>query len=296
VAWSSLSTIINDRDQQQAVAHTLSAASVGEAFAASLRSALDRHGFEIGPFTPFLDSLASFGSAVPASEAEAIQRLLASPLRGVVNRHLIHDDSGYHSLVFLHYAEPALDVETFLKELAGIDPPARTTSVELVSSQLAASVSNSFLWSFLVGGLLVLFLVITHFESRLGMLYAFLPVGAGAILMLGSMAVFGMGINFMNAMVIVTIVGMGSDYGMHVAHRVNRGDGAGREGRFVQAGRAVLLSALTTIAGFGSLAFADYPALASIGWATNLGIGFTALCALVTLPAILKLQGLTRGD
>ncbi len=47
----------------------------------------------------------------------------------------------------------------------------------------------------------------------------------------------------------------------------------------------MFLSALTTIAGFGSLAFADYPALASIGWATNFGVGFTALFALLTLPA-----------
>ncbi|MDU0460954.1 MAG: MMPL family transporter, partial [Geobacteraceae bacterium] len=290
VAWSSLGTIINDRNQQLAVARTLSAASVGAASAANLRSALDRHGFETGPFTPFLDSLSSFSSAVSVSEAEAIDHLLASPLRGVVNRHLIHDDSGYHSLVFLHYADTALDMGAFLKELAIIDPPARATSVELVSSQLADSVAHSFMWSFLVGGLIVLFLMITHFKSRMGMLYTFLPVGAGAVLMLGCMAIFGMGINFMNAMVLVTIVGMGSDYGLHVAHRVGGGDGNGREKRFIQAGRAVLLSALTTIAGFGSLAFADYPALASIGWATNLGVGFTALCALITLPAILKLQ------
>ena len=62
------------------------------------------------------------------------------------------------------------------------------------------------------------------------------------------------------------------------------------EERFVQAGRAVLISALTTIAGFGSLAFADYPALASIGWATNLGVGFTVLFALVTLPAVMFLK------
>lgn len=54
---------------------------------------------------------------------------------------------------------------------------------------------------------------------------------------------------------------------------------------FVQAGRAVLLSALTTIAGFGSLAFTDYGALASIGWATNFGVGATAIFALVSLPA-----------
>ncbi|MBC8018170.1 MAG: MMPL family transporter, partial [Verrucomicrobia bacterium] len=135
------------------------------------------------------------------------------------------------------------------------------------------------------------FLMITHFESKLGMVYAFFPVAAGTVLMLGSMAMFGMGINFMNAMVLVTIIGMGSDYGLHVAHRVNTGGDADKETRFVQAGRAVFISALTTIAGFGSLAFADYPALASIGWATNLGVGFTALCALITLPAILFAQG-----
>jgi predicted RND superfamily exporter protein len=58
---------------------------------------------------------------------------------------------------------------------------------------------------------------------------------------------------------------------------------------FVQAGRAVLLSALTTIAGFGSLAFTDYGAMSSIGWATNFGIGSTALFTLVSLPAFLLL-------
>lgn len=289
VNWSSLSTIINDPEQQQAVSRLLSGTSVAESVS-SLRAALLRNGFEIEPFTPYLDSLAQLGSAQALSVQEGVERLRASPLRGVVNRHLIHDSTGYHSLLFLHYDGAVFDLKSFLGELAGVDPHVRTTSVELVSSQLASSVSHSFLWSFLIGGILVLFLVITHFESRLGMMYAFLPVVYGAVLMLGCMAFLGMGINFMNAMVLVTIVGMGSDYGLHVAHRVNSGDPSGRGERFAQAGRAVLLSAVTTIAGFGSLAFADYPALASIGWATNLGVGFTALCALITLPAILCMR------
>jgi predicted RND superfamily exporter protein len=56
----------------------------------------------------------------------------------------------------------------------------------------------------------------------------------------------------------------------------------------------VLLSALTTIAGFGSLAFADYRALASIGWATNFGIAATALFSLIALPAFFR-QMTLRG-
>jgi predicted RND superfamily exporter protein len=98
-----------------------------------------------------------------------------------------------------------------------------------------------------------------------------------------------MGMNFMNAMVLVTIVGMGSDYGLHIRHRVSTADPQTMEYEYIQAARAVLLSALTTIAGFGSLAFADYPALASIGWATNFGVSFTALFALVSLPAVMAL-------
>jgi len=133
----------------------------------------------------------------------------------------------------------------------------------------------------------VLFLLLSHFESPGGIFYAMFPVIAGAVTMLGIMALCGMGLNFMNAMVLVTIVGMGSDYGLHLRHRVVAADPQGSEERFIQAGRAVLLSALTTIAGFGSLALADYPALASIGWATNFGVGFTALFALVTLPAVI---------
>ena len=34
------------------------------------------------------------------------------------------------------------------------------------------------------------------------------------------MTAFGMRLNFINVMVLVTVLGMGSDYGLHIAHRV----------------------------------------------------------------------------
>jgi len=91
----------------------------------------------------------------------------------------------------------------------------------------------------------------------------------------------------MNGMCLLRILGMGRDYGLPIAHRArNCCDEEHRE-RFIQSGRAVLLSALVTIAGFGSLALTDYGALASIGWATNFGIAATILFTLVTLPAFM---------
>ncbi|MDD2582450.1 MAG: MMPL family transporter, partial [Desulfuromonadaceae bacterium] len=286
-SWSSLGQIINNRDRQSEVSRSISARAPGGLPVAGLNSVLARQGFEPGPFQPFIAALSAGNALAPVPEEEAIARLKASPLRGVVDRHLIKDSSGYHALVFLYYKDSGFDQAAFLRELSGIDPAARVTSVDLVSSQLAASVRESFLWGFLIGGVLVLFLLLSHFESPRGIFYAMFPVIGGVVAMLGIMALCGMGLNFMNAMVLVTILGMGSDYGLHLRHRVIGDIPQDREIRFIQSGRAVLLSALTTIAGFGSLAFADYPALASIGWATNFGIGFTALFALVTLPAVM---------
>ena len=285
-SWSSLGQIINNRVGQTEIIQSISDRTGGGLPVAGLDGALVRQGFEPQPFRPFIDAVSAGNALTIVPEEEAIDQLKASPLRGVADRHLIKDAVGYHALVYLHYKETGFDQAAFLSELASIDPAARVTSVDLVSEQLAASVKQSFLWGFVVGGLLVLFLLLSHFESPGGIFYAMFPVVAGSLAMLGIMSLCRMGLNFMNAMVLVTIVGMGSDYGLHIRHRIASDEPLERETRFVQAGRAVLLSALTTIAGFGSLALADYPALASIGWATNFGVGFTALFALVTLPAL----------
>jgi len=288
-SWSSLGQILNNHERQMEISRAISESAGGRLSVEGLKGALARQGFEPGPFQPFIAQVSGGSIMSAVSDEEAIARLKASPLRGVADRHLVKDAAGYHALLFVYHQVSGFDQAAFLRELTGIDPAARVTSVDLVSSQLAVSVKQSFLWGFLIGGLLVLFLLLSHFESPGGIFYALFPVVAGSLAMLGIMALCGMGLNFMNAMVLVTIVGMGSDYGLHLRHRITGEDLHGSEPHYIQSGRAVLLSALTTIAGFGSLALADYPALASIGWATNFGVGFTALFALVTLPAVVIL-------
>lgn len=175
-----------------------------------------------------------------------------------------------------------------MRDLAEIDPPARATSTDLISGQLAESVRLNLSEGFIIGGVFVLFLLISHFESLEGIAVSLFPFLSGVVAMLGLMVVTGMRLNFMNSMVLVTILGMGSDYGLHIYHGVGGKNHDEAAAEFVQSGRAVLLSALTTIAGLGSLAFTDYGAMSSIGWATNYGVGATALFALVSLPAFFR--------
>ncbi|MBT0663337.1 MMPL family transporter [Geobacter pelophilus] len=286
--YSSLGMLVNDGDTQQRVSEGLRTALTGCNLAAEVRANLELAGFSVEPFSPFLAGMAGLATAGEQPLAAGIDLLAASPLKGVVSRHLNRDASGYHLLSYLHYRGAEFPVDSFLADLRQVVPEARTTSIDLVSRQLTEMVRRSFLWGAALGGVLVLFLLFTHFSGLAGIGAALFPVLAGVAAMLGIMAGIDMGINFMNAMVLVTILGMGNDYGMHIAHRVGVVAAADRCAVFVQSGRAVLLSALTTIAGFGSLAFADYGALASLGWATNFGIGATAIFSLVALPAFFR--------
>jgi len=287
-SFSSLGQVVNDRESQAEVLAGMAGPLTSLGLVKSATVALSRAGFDPAPFEGTVAGLAALANARPVPLAEAIERIERSPLRGVVARHLMRGEGSYHLLFYLNYRGGEFPQQAFLKDLATIDPTARATSTDLVSGQLAESVKRSFLWGFLLGGAMVLFLLLSHFDSLADIFNSLFPVVAGVIAMLGLMSLIGMGINFMNAMVLVTILGMGSDYGLHVVHRVTGGADEERREQFVQSGRAVLLSALTTIAGFGSLAFTDYGALASIGWATNYGIGATMLFALLALPSFLE--------
>lgn len=288
VSFSSLGQVINSASVQKKVAEELSSGLNGSRLANALVSGLEQQGFAAEPFQDHVQNLALLASARTLPVSEGIQKLSDSPFRGIIERHLFLDTGGYHLLTYLNYNGPEFRQTAFLNQLHRDVPHSRATSVDLVSGQLTDSVRHSFVWAIMTGGLMVLFLLLSHFNAPSGIFYSLFPVTAGAVAMLGIMALFGMRLNFMNVMVLVTIFGMGSDYGLHVAHRVRSCAEEEYKGRFIQAGRAVLLSGLTTIAGFGSLAFTDYGALASIGWATNFGIAATTLFTLWSLPAFMN--------
>ncbi|WP_243373163.1 MMPL family transporter [Geotalea sp. SG265] len=294
VSYSSLGLVMNGEGDQLKVAGKL-AERLGSAHVGiAVNSALAREGFATEPFQEYVLRLDNLTKAQTVPPKEGIDRLLRSPLHGIVERHLIQNGNGYHLLTYLNYRGSEFQQAPFLKKLKEQVPTSRAASVDLVSGQLSESVRQTFLLAVIIGSVMVLFLLISHFNTPTGILYSLFPVASGTIAMLGVMALCGMRLNFMNVMVLVTVLGMGSDYGLHIAHRVRNCNEEEYQGRFIQSGRAVLLSGLTTIAGFGSLAFTDYGALASIGWATNFGVAATTLFTLATLPAFMHFFGRSR--
>lgn len=284
-AWSSLGQAMNRQNEQGQLTARLS-----ELVAPSvkLEQQLVSHGFNQHDFAAYLALLraGSLGTVLP--DEAIIEQLGASPLRSVVDRHLVRDDAGWHALTYLYFNPDQLDPDLAVEQISRVAPLARVTGTDLVSSELLAAVRRSAVQGGSLGTGLVLLLLLLHFRKPTVVGASLGPVLFGAVAMLGSMVMAGLKFNFMNILVVVTLVGIGCDYGMHILHRC-KGVAPGQEqAAFVQAGRSILLSALTTIAGFGSLALTDYGAMSSIGWAANFGIFFTALAALLPMPALMQ--------
>lgn len=180
------------------------------------------------------------------------------------------------------------------------------TGTNRISERLRTQVKADARVAAAVGGLAVLVLLWIDYRRLSDTLLSLAPLGVGIVWMLGGMAALGFDMNFFNVFVSSMIIGIGIDYGVHMVHRyhelhgheldrIRDGEVRGRRREAVasglgETGKAVVLAALSTCVGFGSLATSHYPGLRSMGFVAILGALSTAVTAITLLPAILGLR------
>lgn len=134
----------------------------------------------------------------------------------------------------------------------------------------------------------IAFLVLLHFRSLTCVFLALLPVGVGSFWAVGIMGWLNIPFNPANIMTLPLVVGIGVTNGIHIINRFAEEQSPSILAR--STGKAVLVSALTTIAGFGSLMLAQHRGIASLGQVMSLGTAACMIAALTLLPAILNLR------
>jgi len=135
--------------------------------------------------------------------------------------------------------------------------------------------------------LVVFIVMVITFRSFRYAILAAVPLLAGMIWMLGIYPLLGLKLNMLNLAVIPLVIGMGIDFGIHIVHRFRVEKDL--ETVYMYTGKAVFLSALTTMIGFGSLALiGSFPSVASIGAILFLGIATCLVATIVLLPALLS--------
>ena len=199
------------------------------------------------------------------------------------------DESGSKTLV-LAYPKPGL-----LNDLESMER--FSTALEEISPRITGSTQFGIVWMEEIGAaskkaallifLAVLVFVALGFRSLRYTLFAVLPLAAGMIWMLGVYPLLGLKLNPINIAVIPLVIGMGIDFGIHLAHRYKVERDIGTVYRYT--GKGVFLSALTTMIGFGSLGLiGTFASISSMGVILFIGLGACLTAAIVVLPALLR--------
>jgi hypothetical protein len=140
-------------------------------------------------------------------------------------------------------------------------------------------------------GLLVLFavvlLVFLDFRKISHAALALSPLAIGMVWMLGLMKVFGWQYNPLNIMVVPVMLGIGVDNGVHIVHRFL--DTGNARMAIVTSGYAIMVSSLTTIAGFACLLLSTHRGLISLSQLLVLGMSACLAASILVLPAVLTI-------
>jgi len=250
-----------------------------DAAARQLDAAARAQGFALAPLAPALQRLAAPHTAIVSQGDAAL-----APLEALIDRHLTLRPDG---ALVAAYLEPAPGTDwpqlaaRVHAELPGVAVAARALLEDTLRGVLRREL---LLFAGLAGlaNLALLWLVLRDLRTAVAVLT---PVLVAVAVVFGAMGAIGVPIDPINLVVTPLILGIGVDNCVYVAAAARQRGGIAPALR--SAGRAIVVTSLTTIAGFGFLAFSAYPPLATMGRLVAFGLTLSLLATIVLLPALL---------
>ncbi len=171
----------------------------------------------------------------------------------------------------------------FIEELRGVDPDVTGSPIQIY--EYTSMVKESFQKAGAYAAGVIAIMVFLHFRRIGSVLLAFLPVVLGFVWMLGLMVLLHIAFNPVNIMALTLVIGIGVTNSIHILNRF--AEHPQPSIMATSTGKAVLVSALNTIAGFGSLLVAKHQGISSLGAVMAIGTGTCMLASLTVLPAVL---------
>jgi len=163
----------------------------------------------------------------------------------------------------------------------------KAVSIGILFEEIVNSIIEDFKSSVWFSLLAVFVIVLIDFRRLRTTLLALVPLLVGSIWMVGLMPLIGMEFNMVNVAIVPLILGIGIDNGVHILHRYRMEKQQRVRMAVEHTGRAIMLSALTTMAGFGMLGLATYVAIGTLGQLLLIGVGFCFFTSVYVLPVIL---------
>jgi hypothetical protein len=177
--------------------------------------------------------------------------------------------------------------EEFIRELRTVIPADRVTGTPVQLLEYETLLKDSYEQAALYALGAIALMVLFHFRSLFCVVLALLPVAVGATWLVGIMGCAGIPFNPADIMTLPLMIGIGVTNGIHVLNRFAEELDPGILAR--STGKAVLVSGLTAMTGFGSLILGRHQGIQSLGLVMSIGIATCMVAGLTFLPALLNL-------
>jgi hopanoid biosynthesis associated RND transporter like protein HpnN len=175
----------------------------------------------------------------------------------------------------------------FLADVQSLVPNA--TGLPVVYEEAAATVTRAFSFALMYAFVAVSLMLLLFLRSIRDAVLVMLPILFAALVTASVSSMIGLELNFANIIALPLLIGIGVDSGIHVVHRMRTEPPRDGNPLHTSTSRAVLASALTTVASFGNLAFASHVGMSSMGQLLSLGMLMSLVSVLVLLPALMRL-------
>ena len=147
------------------------------------------------------------------------------------------------------------------------------------------------IWMFPIAIIFVSLVLLYFHRSFKGIIIAFLPPAYALILTFGTLGVVNPELTLISVSVVALLMGLGVDYSIHLMNRFTEetsiNDKIDRIEKILRStGKAILLSTITTMIGFGSLMISSMSPMVSFGFACTIGILYCFISATILVPCL----------
>jgi len=236
--------------------------------AGRVEAAFAAEGFRPGALAPFRETLA--GPPPPPLDAATLR---ASPLGDLVAPMLLDLGDRTAAVTQLAGVTSLGALEARLADLEHVLVLDQKSFVNGIYREFRAAT----LEQIGVGSALVVLVLAVRYRRWRPALAAFLPSALVAGTLLAVFAAADVGVNLIHVTSLILVMGMGVDYGIFVVDSAD--DDRGLDATLL----SLLLSCLTTVFVFGTLALSEHGALRAIGATTGLGVALAFAFAPLTL-------------
>jgi uncharacterized protein len=296
---------VEGQNQTQGVIESFDVDAVGEAFRAEAAAV----GLSPAAVQVSLDRLRAWQRQT--QDADPLRLSLASrqSLRRLVTNYVTRSGENYRVMtsVYPHgspWSGEAQELlisdltQTLTEEVgtaSGGEVTLEVTGVTALVDNLRRLIKRDLVLTVFVVTLGVLAVLWFHFRSIRTALLVTVPVLTAVLWTLGLMALAGASLNFINVLALPIIIGLGIDNGLHIIER-HRGTAHGCiDIALVKTGRAVVITSLSTILGFGALSLASFRGIQALGLLALVGVAVTLISAITLIPALVETIGSKKG-